>query len=372
MTDDPITLLVDGMIFSGWTEMTVSRALDRLKSVFTITVTDRWATNGQIWQITPFSPCVVKIGNDTILTGYVSAYEPDFDGHRHVVSIRGFSKTCDLVECTPDIPGGQYKGYTLEQIARAICQPFTINVEILTDATQVFPDATLQRGETAFTFLERLARLAGVLLTDNAMGNLVLASAGSARASGNLVQGQNILAARGKLDVEHQFSIYIVKGQKALGSTVSSSGDAGASPAPVQTAMRATASDTGVPRYRPKISIAEAQLDAAGMQRRANWERNYARGRAAMAEITVAGWRQPDGTLWQTNTLVPVTAPFLQVDQDLLIAETTFMISPVIGKRTRLRVGPVEGFTPDPGQVKLHVNKGKKGKTAPNWSGAGQ
>jgi prophage tail gpP-like protein len=370
---DQITLLVNGKVFAGWLEITVSRALDRLKSVFSIAVTDAWVTNGQLWQITPFSPCVVKIGTDTVLTGYVDEYAPDFDQRQHRVTIRGASKTGDLVECTPDISSGQFKGYTLEQIARAICAPFTIGVMVQTDASQIFPDATLQRGETAFTFLERLGRLAGVLLTDDQYGNLVLATTGTTRASGRLVQGQNIIAASAMLNVEKRFSVYIVKGQKALGSTVSSweganGGSTGSPPAPVQTSMRATATDSGVPRYRPKISIAEAQLDQAGMQRRANWECAYAAGRAAQADITVAGWRQPDNTLWQPNTLVSVNAPFLQLQQDMLIVETTFSIAPGVGKRTKLRVGPPSGYTPDPGEVKLHSKKGKGG-SAPNWSG---
>jgi len=372
-SENLITLTVNGMIFGGWIEMSVSRAIDRLKSAFTIGVTDRWATNGQLWQIAPFSACVVKIGSDTVLTGYVEEYAVDFDARSHKVTITGASKTGDLVKATPDISSGQFKGYTLEQIARAICKPFNVGLVMQTDATQIFQDATLQRGETAFTFLERLARLSGVLLTDDVNGNLVLATAGTTRASGSLVQGVNVLGGSCKLNVENRFSVYILKGQRALGSTNASwnSADGGAPPAPVVTNLRAVANDTGVPRYLPHVSLAEAQLDTAGMQRRVNWERNFAFGRATQANVTVEGWRQPDGTLWATNTLVSCTLPFLQIDQDLLIAGTTFSIGPTGGTRTKLRLGPVEGFTPDPGQVKLHTRRGKKGKTAASWDGQG-
>ena len=377
-SQDIVTITVNGARFGNWTDITISRALDRLKSVFTLTCTEQSFTNGPLFDVAPFSAVVVKIGSDTIITGYVDEVSCEADGTRHTITVTGSSKTGDLVECTPDISSGQFKGYTLEQIARAVCAPFKIGVIVQTDSSQIFPDATLQRGEQAFPFLERLGRLAGVLLTDDVNGNLVLTTAGTTRANGRLVQGGNISAQSCKLNVEHRFSIYIVKGQTALGSTNPNWSGAGgigspssAAPAPVATALRATATDTGVPRYRPKISLAEAQLDAAGMQRRANWERNFSLGRATMAEITVAGFRQPDGTLWQSNTLVSVTAPFLQIDQDLLIAETTFTLSATNGPRTKLRVGPVEGFTPDPGQVKLHAKKGKKGKTAPNWNGAG-
>ncbi len=106
------------------------------------------------------------------------------------------------------------------------------------------------------------------------------------------------------------------------------------------------------------------------MQARANWERNYVFGRATEAEITVVGWRQDDGALWRINQLVSVTCPWLAIDQDLLIAGVAFHLNEG-GRITVLRVGPVEGYTPDPGQVKLHCRRGKKGKTAPAMDGFG-
>jgi prophage tail gpP-like protein len=375
---DQLTLTVGGMIYAGWKEIVVSRHIDHMASGFSIGLTERWAGQNQPWPIMPFAPCTIKIGNDLVLTGYVDGPAPGFTRASHTVTVSGRSKTSDLLDCTPDIKSGQFKGYTLEQIARAVCQLFSIDVLVQTPATQIFPDATLQRCETAFAFLERLARLAGVLLTDDSMGRLVLTTAGTARATTRLVEGQNIEAGSAKLDGRRRFSQYIVKGQHALAAAAANWGGAGgtgsassAAAGPVIVDMKAVALDTAVPRYRPKVTLAEAQLDQAGMQRRASWERNYAFGRATEADITVQGWRQVDGTLWAINQLVPVTSPWLQIDQDLLIAGTTFKLDDSGGRTTALRLGPIEGFTPDPGQVKLHAKRGKKGKTAPNWDGAG-
>ncbi len=373
-----ITLTIGGKVYGDWMEMSVERAIDRMKSAFTIGVNDRRTSSTQLWQITPFSACTVAIGKDVVLTGYVEAYEGEIDARSHRVTVTGGSQTMDLVDCSPDIPSGQFKGYTLEQIARAICKPFGINVVVQTNATQVFPDATIQRTEKCFAFLERLGRLAGVLLTDDEHGNLVLTTAGSTRATSAIVQGQNLLRGTCKLDASKRFSRYVVKGQTAIGSASSNWGGAGgfgspggAVPAAVVTNLQAVATDSGVPRYRPHTGMAEAQLDAAGMQRRATWERNYAQGRATSARLTVSGWRQADGTLWKENTIVSVTAPFAQIDQDLLIARVRYTVSPTTGKRTELEVGPISGYTPDPGQVKTPHRKGKKGKTAPDWDGAG-
>ncbi len=124
---------------------------------------------------------------------------------------------------------------------------------IETDVGGPFADATIERDETAYEFFERLCRLRGVLMTDDAQGRLVLTNTGTARAAGRLVQGQNIYAARASLSWVRRFSIYVVKGQHAIDSF---------NPAEVQTALVASAVDPAVTRFRPRVSIAESQLDA--------------------------------------------------------------------------------------------------------------
>jgi prophage tail gpP-like protein len=379
--DIPI-LTINGRAYSGWETLRVSRGIDRCVSDFKITVSERWTGQATPWQILPFAACQVAIDGTPVLTGYVDEYNPKIGPKEHAVEIAGRSKTQDLVDCTPDVPSGQYSGYSLAQIARSVAALFGIGTVVLTDlANETFADAQIERSETAFTFLERLGRLSGVLLSDDELGRLVLTTAGSTRATGTLVQGQNMQSATAKLSASKRFSDYIVKGQHSIGTGGSSSwGGAGgigsetaAVPAgTVQTQMEAVAHDSTVPRYRPRVVLAESQLTAAGMQLRANWLRQAAYGNATKAEITVAGWRQPDGTLWTVNTLVPVTSPSLGVDQDLLIARVEFELSARAGRTTKLHVGPVEGFTPDPGEVKIHKKKGNgKGANCPTWTGAG-
>ncbi len=150
-----------------------------------------------------------------------------------------------------------------------------------------------------------------------------------------------------------------------------SNAPAGGATTPVQTALVARATDATVPRYRPHISMAESQLDQAGMQMRANWECNYAIGRSTEAEITVQGFRQtPAGALWWDNLLTTVNAPYLQVQQDLLLAKISMTLSPESGRLTKLTLGPIEGYTPSPGQVKIHAKHARAG-ASPDWNADG-
>jgi prophage tail gpP-like protein len=384
MTPDQLALTVDGQRYTGWTEMRVSRGVDRCASNFDISVTEAWAVSDNPWRIRPFSPCQIQVGNDnagwqTVLTGYVEAYMPTLGAGSHGVRVRGRSKTGDLIECTPDIASGQFAGYTVAAICKSICAIFGIGVVVQTDAANVVvANTNMERCETAFTFLERLCRLAGVLASDDPDGNLLLTRAGSARAAGRLAQGENLLSAHAVIDVKKQFSNYIIKGQTGIGigtsSTYAGAGGIGYTPAPtqgakVQTQQKGQAVDTAVPRYRPHVSMAESQLSAAGITARAKWQRNFAFGQATKLHWTLPGWRQPDGSLWQPNQLVPVTSSYMSIDQDLLVARWQISLDASGGHITTLELGPIEGYTPDPGQVKLHKHRGKKGRGI-DWHGA--
>lgn len=377
MSDDSIPkLVVRGVEYTGLQELHVARALDHCAPMFRIAVSDRWMGGPSGWQVVPFDPVSVYIGNDVVLTGYVDEFQPEFDPRGHRVVITGRSKTADLVDCKPDIASGQFAGYGLAQIARALCGLFGIGVVVdpsVTDAvSDAVSDATLERGETAFAFLERLSRLAGVLLCDTPSGNLLLTRTGQTHGAGQIVEGQTIEFARARFSVHRRFSDYIVKGQTALTGGAAASGsaqpsdDAGAADAPaagtapliggtgvVQNAQQATAHDAGVPRYRPHVSIAESQLSQAQMQLRANWQRQYAFGRSIQVTVGVRGYRQPDASLWCINQMVTVTSPRLGLDQDLLVAGVAFTLAEGRGRVTELTLGPPEGYTPDPGEVKL-------------------
>ncbi len=363
---DRLSLLIGGRRYWGWKTARVSCGIDRCVSDFRFEVSERWMGQGIPWKILPYADCQVLIDDEAILTGYVEDYTPRIGPLEHGTEISGKSKTGDLIECTPEIDGGQFRGYSLAAIARAVCALFGIDVVVeASGASQTFDTVQIERCETAFTFLERLGRLSGVLLTDDPLGRLVLTTAGTVQATGSLVEGVNIQSASARLSSRGRFSHYIVKGQAGLSGGATS----------VQTGLRAEAVDSDVPRFRPKVVMAESQLSLLQMQQRANWLKQSAFGRATEADITVAGWRQADGTLWTRNRLVTVLSPTLGVSADLLIARAEFAITAQAGKVTTLHVGPVQAYTPDPGAVRLrkHRGHGHGGRGGcPSWDGAGE
>lgn len=376
---DQVTLLINGKRYGGWKTIEIERGIDRCVSSFNLSVTERWAGSGQPWQIMPFDAVQVFIGNDLVLTGYVESYLPRFDARTHGVRVAGHSKTKQIVDCNLDIASGQFNGYSVSAIIQSVAKLFNVGVVVQTSlADQAVANTNLERCETAFSFIERQGRLAAVLICDDQNGNLVLTTAGSTKSTTALTQGVNVMEAGATISVARRFSTYVIKGQAAPGNgtTLNLNGLGGIygptlPVSPVQAQMRAVADDAAVPLYRPKVTLAESQLTLAQMQQRVNWQKQFAYGQSIKVAVKVAGFRQNDGTLWQVNQIVSTRIPFLQIDADLLVAKVGFKLDDHGGHVTELELGPVEGYAPDPGEVKLHKKKGSKGGSNLNLSGLG-
>lgn len=344
---DNITLTVGGTVYEGWKDIRITRAIEHCAADFEISVSERWAgqSGDPPWQIKPFDPCTVAVDGELLITGYVDHYGPSYDARGHGVRIGGRSKTCDIIDCMPDIPGGQFVNYKLDKIARAVCSPFGVNVVVTADVGDAIPDAMLEKAETAYEFLEKLCGLQGVLAFDDEKGNLVLAQAGASSASGALTEGQNILAASAELRSDIRFQKYVVLAQAPLAFDEQDS----------QLQVIGTASDPGCPRFRRFVESAQNPADTSRANRRAQWRalRNF--GACTQATVLVEGWRQPDGSLWKINQLISVKSPRLQIDRQMLVGRTVFTLSEQ-GSRTELLVAPPEAYTPEPPKSKKPKN----------------
>jgi len=353
--DDQIVLKINGQKYEGWTDMEIETGLKECSSVITMPVSERWAgkTPPTPWQINRYDKVTVSIGDDLILTGYVDAYNPSYSADDHNVRITVQSKTCDLVDCMPEVAGGSFAGSKLDAIARTICGKLGIDVVVEADVGDPFPDATMEKTETAFTFLERLARFRAVLLTDNEKGDLVITIAGKGGASsGALIQGENILAASATLNAHNLFQQYVVLSQAPLAYDGQE----------VHTDWQGEYTDPNCPRYRRFVEMAEDPLSVDQANDRAKWRARHNLAEATQASVSVQGFRQPDGSLWKKNQTVPVNSAWLGLDRTLLIGGIKFSMSNAGGRQTHLSVAPPELFTLEPA-------KGSAGNSAHQWTG---
>lgn len=360
---DDFELLVNGQRYSGWTSIGVTRAVDASSGAFTVSLTERWergegaAAQVEPWPILPGDKCEVRLDGMPLIVGYVDIFRPSYSANDHTINIQGRDRTSDLIDCSAVHTPDEWKNIDLLAFARVLAKPFGVSVSAEVDVGKPFPVCKLQQGETAFEAIERHARQRKVLLMPDGAGGLLITRAGNRRAVIGLVQGENILTASGSIDHSQRFSSYLVKGQASY--SVESDGE---SEAHIEGAVK----DSGVTRYRPMLSIAEAGGSAADALERAIWEANSRIGKSASATIDVQGWRQvPGGPLWEPGLLVPVRSPWLRMDGVMVIRQVTYERGES-GTTSKLEIVSPQAFAPEPPDKNKGAKSGKSGTGSSN------
>ncbi|WP_425968153.1 phage baseplate assembly protein [Aeromonas dhakensis] len=340
---EPITLRVDGQIYGGWQKVRITRSLRDIAGDFELSLTRRWE-NASEMVIKPLSACTVHIGNDLVLTGYVDDFIPSYDAHEVSWVVSGRSKTSDLVDCSAIFKAGSWSNVKLDQVARDIGAPFSIEVVVECDLGDAFPRVTIEQGESCFELLDRLAKQRGILLTTNEQGQLVLTQASDTPMGASLILGDNILAARGNFSMRDRASEWIVKGSSYAGGATWDN----AAPSTIG-GQKAVIKDPDVTRYRPRIIIAEDVTTVAGASKRGQWQKQRSIGEGTQTEITVAGWRTQgmegdQGPLWRINRMCPIKDEIQGLEESWLIVSVTLMEDDKNGREAIINLTPREAM----------------------------
>lgn len=341
-----VILTVAGKQYGGWKSVRIGAGIERLSRDFELSVTDKWpGSTSQVRRIQPGDLCEVRIGNDLVCTGYVDATPVDYDAGSITIMIRGRSKTADLVDCSADNSGGQFRQANAAEVARKLAGQYGIEVVEEAAAGSAMVEHQIKPGETAFESLDRVARARQVLLTDNAEGALVIASPGSAgRASDALVLGENVLSASAGFDFSEVYSQYVAKGQVGRAGNDADFGDDSAAIAAQQ---RGQASDNSIKRRRVLIVRQSGHADSATCQQRADYEQRVRSAKANEIRYRVQGWRQRNGELWRPNLRVSVRDGLMAVNGTRLISEVVYTLDDG-GTVAELVTVPPDAFATEP------------------------
>ncbi|CAB5645843.1 phage baseplate assembly protein [Providencia hangzhouensis] len=342
-----IELKLGNTIYSGWKKLDVTRSLEDMSGQFSLGITVKSDDSPLV--LKPGQACQLAMNGQPVVTGYVDSVDVSISSDERTITLAGRDKTGDLVDCAAVHGKGQWRNVPLETIAKDLCKPFGVTVRWqVTDAAaaSAFRQWQIEPGETVFDNLSRAARHRGVLMTSNAAGELVFASAGTQSVATLILgqserQGVKVLSLDSTLSWQERFSVYRVKGASAAGGRWGET----------QTATQSTAvymdtKDPDITRYRPTIIIADDNMTNAKGTARAQWEQKRAMAHATKANVTVQGWFKSSGQLWQTNEIAQlqaVAAGF--VDESLLIVSVNFLLDNDGGTTTRLELMPRDGFT---------------------------
>lgn len=341
-----VSLKVRGRDYGGWKTAQVTRGIETVAGSFSLSVSERFTTRGRLgWPIAEGDECQVFLGGALVISGYLDVREPSFDTNSHDVLVEGRDKTADLVDCSALLsPNWEFRNTSLLKFAQKLCAPFGIPVSLQAGLAAKLPPPpprlVIDPGESAFNALEQACRAFGVLPVSDGKGGLVLTRAGTGRCTTQLVEGKNLK--RGSVRYEHsgRFRTYKVLAQHR--GTDENWGENVA-------AISGSASDPGVARRERVLLIRpDANMTAAHAQKRAQWEATVRAARSATVNVTVAGWAQDSGELWNPNTLARVKSAQLGIDGDMLITQVTQALTVKDGQTTQLILRRPDAFLPEP------------------------
>lgn len=321
---ESVIIRADGREFSGWTESRVEMDIRAIAWSFNVTMTrpipevhGPMLKKGQLFEL--------FIGSTLVMTGRIDEIAVSYDESTVSYDVAGRSLTGQLVDSAAIHPGSQFTDMPLPDIARALCEPFDIDVvvNITTagfgvlrpeelDILAPFASVRIEQGESVFELLERLARQRGILLTTNAQGALVMTRTGNELISPALRLGVNIKRCRAIDSMAPRASRYIIKGSGA--GLNFSAGDS------VGQAVEIV--DPDITLHRPRIVICEAVLSHENAAQRGQWQRCRDLGSSNQAEYTLTGWSHDNG-LYRPNTLATVDDALSDIHGQRLIVAVT-------------------------------------------------
>lgn len=315
-----VSLLVSGAIYSGWQSVSISSDIMSIARTFSVNATRKATDASRISSFEPGSDVVVKIGDDVVLTGFITKVNTTYSAQGISITIEGASKTKNLEDCT--IPKGTPKSYlnlTYAQILQEICQPFGIKVVDEVGAKNKV-DFNISLTDKIKDALLKMIRANSLHLTDDAFGNLVLSKVGKAGSADDALEfGVNVLSGSRAQDVTARFRKYQVIGQPTNPLSESSA---------TEQSQIFVAEDEAFPvRARVTTSQLTGNATAEKMRARAMLLRDYAKAQSDVFTYSIAGWRQSSGKLWTPNLFVTVKDSFFGIKKQYITSTVTYKMS---------------------------------------------
>ncbi|EEP92454.1 Mu-like prophage tail protein gpP [Yersinia kristensenii ATCC 33638] len=341
-----------GRAITGWSKIQVTRSIEKLPSSFELSLMDRYpASEWQQW-VNPGDACVVKLGNDAVLTGYIDSWDNKISGTTHEVTAKGRSKCQDLVDCSAEWPNSVISQSTVLQIAQKLAEPYGIKVTSDIADMAVVPKFTLNWGETAQAVIEHVTRWAALLYYDQPDGNLYLTRVGKRKAASGVEQGVNILSANLHTDINQRFIDYT--GVALSNNAVARRSASGGNNISALVRTQDTELAQQLPnRHRNKIIIVESTMNSENLVRNSlDWSINRNNGRSKMLSVQVDHWRDRNNQLWETNSLIPITIPSMGLKDELWLLSSVTYLKDANGTVANMTLMPPEAFAVQPYKIK--------------------
>lgn len=347
LVDTDVSLEVGGISWKGWGEIRVTRGCERCPGDFDLGVTEKYSDATKL-DVQPGQSCVLKSGDQTLITGYVDLYGSGYDAANHGVRVSGRSKCQDLVDTHAIVPNGQLGNCTIRTLADQLAAPYGISVDSsavtlpVDPSESVLPIFNVTLGMSPFELIEANCRYYALLVYDGPDGNLVLSPVGTETHSSGFSEGVNVQGAEVSFRMDERMSTYYPVLFSVQTMNDFQGGNIGNTFAPIR--------DPGVGRYRPFFVVSEQYYNDHSLAvQRAQWELQRRRGRSQAVRLVCDSWHDSAGLIWQPNRLASINLPTLKLpNRTWLITEVTLFTGEARGTGAEITLMPPEAMTVEP------------------------
>lgn len=344
LPDGEVTIVAGGRRVSGWTEVTISGGLDQMPASFSLGMTERYPGEAADLVLNPGDPCTILLGGDVVMQGYINRTPRHLGTKQHDITVEGRSRCQDLVDCSALVPSMSIVNESIVSVAERLVAKFAGPIKVLApdgNGDNKSYQVSISLGETPFEIISQIASYEGLLVHDDAKGDLVICRVGTEVFASGFTEGANVQSASAANSDEMLFSTYIpaLMAQDSLAMIGPGGNKAGK---PVD--------DAQVKRYRPLIVVSDQMVQGEFLaQKRAVWEATRRRGRSRSVSLTTDSWRDSAGRIWTHNVLAPVHLPTLHVENERwIVASWSLKRSPREGTTADITLMPAEAFAVSP------------------------
>ena len=352
---DKLALLVGNVMHDDWQRYEVDSDL--------LTPADGWMVSlgfpsgKKPADIKAGARVLLKLGDDTIITGRIDTIRHGIGEKRHQLMITGRDASAVLVDCSA--PVFSVREMSLNDVINKIVKPFGLTRIRISATTPLTPSkVSIEPGMTAWEALTQAAEASGLWPWTDPDGTLVIGGPDyTTPPVGTLVirydgKGNNIIDVTLDESIARRYSQTTVLGQSHGGESAEG-----------QNAMRVTVADPQITIYRPKIMVAHDAQNQQEVEFRARKAQADARLAGFTLTVIVKGLRAPNGQPWTPGQRVHLVSEPHDIDAVFFLMKRSFSGgSMAAGEKTTLTLKEDGVWIPDAHpRPKKHPRKGDGG-----------
>jgi len=321
-----ISILVNGIKYTGWTANTIFKSLETLSNSFNISLTPKFKSDGFIDNI-PIDvndEIQVLIDNELVINGFIDSRKTSYSHNKHSINITGRSRICDLVDS--DLVGNLNlnKGYRVSTLIQKILNNLgltNIKIFFVNVSDDIYDeDFNCGRGENAWKVLNDYLQKKSIYAMTDGNSDILLyrGSFGNTNKSlfhtKNKPELNNILSGvENKNNIDRFYSIKVISQLEANISSDNFENQTG------------TAFDKNIRTTRKREILSRNSLTSKECLDLAKFETNIRKAKGFSYDYTIYGYRQSEnGLLWSTNYLIGVKDDYFFIDDYFLIESVEF------------------------------------------------